>query len=498
MTRCYMWGHDGVYGRQGRCERHCMSEQNTLCGKYSRLKGDKVNSKQLWGSILQQAVSGKLVKQFDSEPAVAQIGAAPAPEEAPFEIPEKWKWVQLSGVVNLINGDRGSNYPSKSKLTNVDTGYPFVSAGNLENNEISSKSLLFMTEQQCQGLRSGHILSGDFLLCIRGSLGKFAFARTDGGAIASSLVILRVKQPNHLLSGYLWAFLDSEFFREQISLVQNGTCQPNLGAKVLAGFLLPVPPIAEQRRIVDKLEELKPLVERFGEAQDALVKLEAEFPRSLKASVLQYAVSGQLVPQSDTEPAVEQIGIAPAPEKVPFEIPEKWKWVQAKCLGDWKSGQTPSRTTPAFWTKGTVRWLKSGEITDGLIANIEELVTEQAVADLRLRVNPQGSVVIALYGATAGKVGILKDSCVTNQACCACLVNEQLVLNWYLFYALLANRNVLLRKAEGSAQSNLSKEKVVAAWIPIPPLEEQHRIVAKLDEILADVEKMERLTSASK
>ena len=80
-----------MYGRQGRCDRHCRSEQNAVCGKYSRLKGNNVNSKQLWGSILQQAVSGKLVEQINTEPAVEQIGTAPAPEEAPFEIPEKWK-----------------------------------------------------------------------------------------------------------------------------------------------------------------------------------------------------------------------------------------------------------------------------------------------------------------------------------------------------------------------------------------------------------------------
>ena len=210
--------------------------------------------------------------------------------------------------------------------------------------------------------------------------------------------------------------------------------------------------------------------------------------KQLWGSILQQAISGKLVEQLDSEPAVEQIGPAPAPEEVTFEIPEKWKWVQAKYLGDWKSGQTPSRTTTAFWTKGTVRWLKSGEITDGLIANIEERVTEQAVADLRLRVNPQGSVVIALYGATAGKVGILKDSCVTNQACCACIVNQQLISNWYLFYALRAVRATLLLKSSGSAQSNLSKEKVVSTWIPVPPLAEQHRIVAKLEELKPLVE----------
>lgn len=206
-------------------------------------------------------------------------------------------------------------------------------------------------------------------------------------------------------------------------------------------------------------------------------------------SILQQAISGKLVPQLDSEPEVEQVGPAPAQDEVPFELPAKWKWVQAGYLGDWKSGQTPSRTNQLFWSQGTIPWLKSGEITDGLISNIEEKVTELAVQDLNLRVNPPEAVVIALYGATAGKVGILLDSCVTNQACCVCIVNNEITVNWYLFYTLLAIREKLLYKRSGSAQPNLSKVKVVTTWIPIPPLEEQRRIVARLAEVLLLVEK---------
>ena len=206
-------------------------------------------------------------------------------------------------------------------------------------------------------------------------------------------------------------------------------------------------------------------------------------------SILQQAISGKLVPQLDSEPEVEQVGPAPAQDEVPFELPAKWKWVQAGYLGDWKSGQTPSRTNQLFWSQGTIPWLKSGEITDGLISNIEEKVTELAVQDLNLRVNPPEAVVIALYGATAGKVGILLDSCVTNQACCVCIVNNEITVNWYLFYTLLAIREKLLYKRSGSAQPNLSKVKVVTTWIPIPPLEEQRRIVARLAEVLLLVER---------
>ena len=313
-----------------------------------------MNRKQLWNSILQQAISGKLVPQLDNEPAIEQIGPAPDPDKVEFELPPKWKWITLGTLVDLVNGDRGPNYPAKSKLTSTNTGLPFVSAGDLEGNEISSKSLLYLSPEQCQLLRSGHIKAGDFLLCIRGSLGKFAIAKANGGAIASSLVILRSKSSDLLDARYLSCFLQSSLFKDEIKGTKNGTCQPNLGAKILANFLVPLPPLEEQCRIVARLEEVNLLVDKFGEAQEQLIKLEAKFPSKLKASVLQQAIKGLLVPQLDSEPEVEQLGPAPKPDEVPFELPPKWKWVQIGALLPFgESNQvTPDQIPPKSWILG--------------------------------------------------------------------------------------------------------------------------------------------------
>lgn len=211
----------------------------------------------------------------------------------------------------------------------------------------------------------------------------------------------------------------------------------------------------------------------------------------LRSQLLQQAISGKLTAQLDSEPEVAQLGSAPAPDEVPFAIPPKWKWVQAQFLGNWKAGATPPRSEPSFWENGTIPWLKSGEIVDGLISSVEEAVTEKAVQEKNLRVNPVGTFVVAMYGATAGKVGILQTACASNQACCACLLDDGLVSNWFLFYAFIAVRNILLIQAAGSAQSNLSKEKIEKTWIPLPPLEEQRRIVALIDELMSTLDRIE-------
>ncbi len=245
---------DDIMGNLGRMDQ-----------AYTELSGPML--KHFKNLVLQQAISGQLVPQLDSEPAVEQIGPAPAKDDVPFALPEKWKWIQVGELVSFINGDRGKNYPSKDKLTKDDTGYPFVSALNLEHNTISSRSLLFLTKEQCIALRSGHIISGDFLLCIRGSLGKFAIAQRSGGAIASSLVILRLNADSLINSRYLQAWLQSGFFMKLLQDAQNSTCQPNIGAKQVASFIVPLPPIEEQRRIVARIEELFGDVDKLLEWQ---------------------------------------------------------------------------------------------------------------------------------------------------------------------------------------------------------------------------------------
>ena len=209
----------------------------------------------LRGKILQKAIQGKLVPQLPEDGVVNQIGDAPA--ELPFDIPSSWQWLSFSDLLIFENGDRGKNYPAKSKLSkDASSGLPFVSAGNISNGRINSKDLLFLSKEQEAKLKSGHIKANDCLMCIRGSLGKFGFAEKDGGAIASSLVILRIKEQSFLDKDFLSIVLSSPLFSDSLLARKNGTAQPNLGADVLKKFPFPLPPLAEQKRIVAKIEAL--------------------------------------------------------------------------------------------------------------------------------------------------------------------------------------------------------------------------------------------------
>ena len=258
-------------------------------------KGEKLTTEfpiQLKKSILQYAVQGKLVPQDPAdEPASVLLERIRAEkeqlikegkikrdkhesvifrrdnsyyekvdgiercidDELPFETPESWEWCRLSSISKILNGDRGKNYPSKATLSS--TGIPFISALNLDGTTvIQDENLLCMTEEQYNRLGNGKLIKNDIVVCIRGSLGKHGRYPFEKGAIASSLTILRPYDLTESIGDYIMLWLDSPAFFEQIRKHDNGTAQPNLAAKNLEQFLIPLPPYGEQHRLITKVE----------------------------------------------------------------------------------------------------------------------------------------------------------------------------------------------------------------------------------------------------
>jgi type I restriction enzyme S subunit len=173
-------------------------------------------------------------------------------------------------------------------------------------------------------------------------------------------------------------------------------------------------------------------------------------------------------------------------EEIPFEIPQGWEWARMGSIGNWGAGATPSRGNSAYYKDGEILWLKTGELNDGVIYDSEEKITQLALRECSLKLNKVGDVLIAMYGATIGKLGIVGQELTTNQACCGCTPYEG-IYNYYLFYFLMANKTNFIKQGEGGAQPNISRDKLVKFLIPLPPLQEQKRIVMALDNVLASI-----------
>ena len=241
--------------------------------------------------------------------------------------------------------------------------------------------------------------------------------------------------------------------------------------------------------------------------------------KKLRQNILDLAIHGKLVPQDpNDEPAsvlLERIKAekerlikkgrikrakksakssdTPHYGNVPFEVPDNWVWTTLGYIGVWQAGGTPSRSNKSYYG-GNIPWLKTGDLNDGLITNIPESITEEAVANSSAKINPTGSVLIAMYGATIGKLGILTFPATTNQACCAC-VEYFAITQYYLFYFLLSHRDVFIAKGGGGAQPNISKEIIVNTAIPLPPFAEQERIVTEIERWFALIEQIEQSQS---
>ena len=168
-------------------------------------------------------------------------------------------------------------------------------------------------------------------------------------------------------------------------------------------------------------------------------------------------------------------------------------WSTLGEVGTWQSGGTPSRSNKTYYG-GSIPWLKTGDLNDGLVTSIPESITQEGLENSSAKLNPKGSVLIAMYGATIGKIGILDFPATTNQACCAC-IDYPALKQRYLFLFLLSHKEEFISQGGGGAQPNISKEIIIKTPIPIPPINEQERIVIEVDKFLDIFKNLEECES---
>ena len=281
---------------------------------------------------------------------------------------------------------------------------------------------------------------------------------------------------------------------------------------MLKNTLIPFPPQNEQRKIVTALNEIMHQISSIDNNANAVEHTK----EVLKSRILELAIQGKLDPQDENdEPAgvlLERIRAERKAklgkkyvesyifkgddncyyekicknepvllENLPFDIPDSWCWARLGDIGDWGAGATPPRGNLEYYG-GNIPWVKTGELNDDYIFLSVETVSSKALQECSLRYNKIGDILIAMYGATIGKLGIAGVKLTTNQACCACTPYEG-VYNIYLFYYLKEEKDRFTKLGTGGAQPNISREKIINYLIPIPPYNEQLRICEQVKNI---------------
>lgn len=490
---------------------------------------------ELKASILDLAIRGKLVpqslkegtgdelyEQIKSEDSQASSSKRkgkskniilPIQEnDIPFDIPDTWKWVRL-GTIGYTN--IGLTYSPKDVVTD---GTVVLRSSNIQNDNMDYNDIV-RVKMNIPDNKMCHI--GDILICARNGskrlVGKAAIVNKDGMSFGAFMAIFRSP-----CNEYILQVINSAYFRNSL-LGDTGTTTINqITQDMLKNALIPLPPLAEQQRIVAKIEELLPLIDRYEQAWSKLEDFNKRFPVDMQKSILQMAIQGKLVPQLPEEGTGEELfqqiqaekqhlikagtikKEKPLPEitedEIPFDIPESWKWVR---VGDYVQKVTDYVASGSFASlRENVKIYKEPNYailvkTKDFQSNFTNDLTYTDKHGYEFLENSRlfgGELIMPNIGASIGKVFKVpyldaKMTLAPNSVLIRFVSEEH--LDWFSYYFASPIGFAQLKTISAStAQAKFSKTEFKGLLIPVPPLAEQKRIVAKLEEILPLCERL--------
>ena len=483
---------------------------------------------ELKSSILQLAVQGKLVEQRPEEGTAEELyqqiqeekqrlikeekqkKEKPLPkiteDEMPFDIPESWKWVRWGMLSNSIQyGYNASALPSGN--------IKMVRISDIQNDRIQWESVPYCNIDK-DDIPTYLLRENDILFArTGGTVGKSYIVKDVHEKAIYAGYLIRTQYSSLLCPEYMKHFMGSELYWQQLRNGTIATAQPNCNGKTLAKMILPLPPLAEQKRIVAKIEELLPYIDRYEKAWSRLEELNKRFPEDMQKSVLQMAIQGKLVEQRPEEGTAEELYqqiqtekqklIAegkikkekPLPEitedEVPFEIPTNWMWAR---LGNISDKLTDGSHNPPPNTGSGYPVISAKNVKNGLISfeNVDRYTDKAGFDKENPRTNiSYGDIIMGIIGGSIGNIGIyLHNEKVIAQRSIAII--HTLINSDYLMIILRCPyiQNLMHAVAAGSAQGGVYLGTLKKLLIPLPPLAEQKRIVEKLEEILPLCEKL--------
>ncbi|EAL2746599.1 restriction endonuclease subunit S [Campylobacter coli] len=379
-------------------------------------------------------------------------------------LPQGWEVKKLGDIAEIQIGKT----PSRNNIDFFQGENIWLSIRDLKSKFVSSSSEKISNEAISK-TNMKVVPKGTLLMSFKLTLGKTAFAECDlytNEAIAA--IFIKNKNINKYFLDYVLKFTDLEKY------VDNAVKGKTLNKQKLKQIEILLPKnIKEQERIVGILDE------NFAKIDENIKILEQDLLNldELMQSALQKAFN----PLKDNA-------------KENYKLPQGWEWKNLGEIANTSSGGTPSRNKKEYWENGNIKWLKSGELNDGYIDFIEENITEEAIKNSSAKIFQKGTLLIAMYGATAGKLGILNLDSTTNQAICAFLHKDKNIkfLEKFLFYFLFFLRDKIIKDSFGGAQPNINQTYIKNLQIPLPPIKEQEQIASHLDELSSHVKNLKQ------
>lgn len=492
---------------------------------------------QLKASILQYAVEGKLVKQNPSdEPAskllkkiedekvelikedkIKKSRKLPVitDDEKPFDIPDNWEWVRLNDISQQI-GDIDHKMPTKVNFKSI----PYISPKDFTPTGIDYQNAKQIDEKSFLQLsKKFKPQKGDFIFPRYGTIGKIREIDVDFPLLVSySCCVIRPSL--NVERKYVYYGLQSKVIKDEINRYINKSTQPNVGLKSIQRFIFPLPPLEEQKRIVAKIEKLMPLVDEYAESYNRLQKIDNEFEDKLKQSVLQYAMEGKLVKQNlSDEPASELIkkienekaelikeGKIKKSKKLPaitdddklFDIPDSWKWVRLGNItifvgtgmvvpANQQSEFQYAGMLPYFKMNNIGNWNGKFGVGDWVYIPENEKVEKYFLKSGQLLFNTRNSK--ELVGKTTVVPDNISEKIVANNNILEIESFQHMKLSFVSYY-LISPVSRYIFSTLTTATTNVAaiyQKQLKEIVIPIPPLEEQKRIVTKIKKLMNSI-----------
>lgn len=354
----------------------------------------------------------------------------------------------------------------------IDEGPFLITGTDFENGRVIWDRCYHISEERYKEAPEIHVKDGDLLITKDGTVGKLAYIdkAPKQASLNSHLLIMRNLKPSLIYTKYLFWYISSKMFEVYTDISQRGSIMASLSQEKIGNFSFPLPPFKEQKAISLFLDVECARIDTIISKQDKRVKLLYELRQSV---ICQAITKGINEDASMKDSGITWIG----------KMPSSWSlWKSSHLFAGIGSGTTPPSGDPSYYDDNGYNWLQTGDLNDGYIVETSRRVSEKAVKEKNLRFYPHNSVVIAMYGATIGKVGILAIETCTNQACCV-LPPSKKVLPKFAYYHFLAAKQSLITQAAGGGQPNISQDIIRRHKIPIPAsLEEQKGIVDYIDE----------------
>ena len=477
-----------------------------------------VLAQDLRDAVLQAALQGKLTKQLETDSSVDELLIKIKENKTDidkkellvkkgaelFEIPKTWKWVYLGSIADIKGGKR---VPVGKSLVDNNTGHKYIRVADMQNGTININSIKYITDDVYELIKNYYIKKEDIYITVAGTIGRVGIVppELDGANLtenADKIIFSNLNKQWFLIT------LSSNTLQVQIRNLTKKVGQPKLALKRIKELLIPLPPIEEQQRIVDRVNELMERIDEYEKVEKELIALEQRFPNDMKNALLQAAMQGKLTEQLDSDSSVDEMletikeekkqlikekmikkekALPPIDEDdIPFEIPGNWRWVRLAKIGEIIGGGTPKTTESAYWNNGSIPWITPADMNGcGMfIGKGNKSITKEGLANSSAQLIPKDSVVISSR-APIGYISIAENELSTSQGCKTFSAYcKTKVLSKYIYFVIIYSTSDLIKRATGTTFKEISAKGVGETIIPLPPIEEQQRIVEKLEQLL--------------